>query len=334
VSTPAMTPGVPVRRTPLTEQEQATLLGAAVAAPSLLNTQPWRFTLGPDTVAVRADPARQLRASDPAGRWLLLSCGAALLNLRVAAEHLGRMPSVRLLPDQADPRLLAVVHLGGRSAPAGMASAMFDAIPARHTNRFPFEDRALPPAVTTALVEAAALEGAQLTLLTDPAERARVTDLVAVANADADLDTAAAAEAARWAGVDPQRRDGVPGWALGPVPRDPRAAVRDLRRGAPVQGRPTAAFERAAALGVLSTARDDPTAWLRAGQALQRVLLVATVQGVVASFLNQPLEVPALRFLVRNPEHGVGYPQMLMRLGYGTVTPATPRRSLRQVTDD
>jgi len=214
-----------------------------------------------------------------------------------------------------------------------MTAAMFDAIPARHTNRFPFEDRALPPAVGTALVEAANLEGATLTLVTEESERTRISELIQLADRESDLDQRRASEAAHWTAVGPDRLDGIPGWALGPVPRDPASPVRDLRRGAPVRGREVARFERAPALGVLSTPRDDPVAWLRAGQALQRLLLVATVQGVSASFANQPVELEHLRFLVRDPERAIGYPQMVLRLGYGTPTPAVPRRPLQDVVD-
>ncbi len=311
--------------------EEDVLLAAATAAPSLHNTQPWRFAAAGTSIDLYADPSRQLRQVDPDGRGLHISCGSALLNLRVAAEHLGYSPHVRLLPDPERATLLAHVELSGRSERAGMTGAMYDAIPLRHTNRFPFEDRQVPAAVATALVEAAVLEGAELTLVTDELERARLTDLIHLADLERDLDPRLGDEAAQWTGVDEDHQDGIPGYALGPLSRDPITAIRDLRRGHPVEGRPVQRFERAPTLGVLSTPRDDRESWLRAGQALQRVLLVATVQGLAASFVNQPLEHTELRWLVRDPARGIGYPQMVLRLGYGTPAPPTPRRPLEDV---
>lgn len=318
----------------LTAIEAQLLLAAATAAPSLHNSQPWRFSVTGAVLDLLADPSRQLRRADPDGRALHVSCGAALLNLRVAAEHLGYSPKVRLLPVPSDPMLLARVTLGGRSERAGMTGAMYDAIPLRHTNRFPFEDRPVPQAVGTALIEAASVEGAELTLVTDATERERLTGLVHLADLESDVDPSRAEEAAQWTGVDGDRLDGVPGYALGPIPRDPAAPVRDLRRGRPIAGRDLRRFERAPTLGVLSTAHDDPEAWLRAGQALERVLLVGTVQGLAASFVNQPLEHTELRWLVRDPGRGIGYPQMVLRLGYGVPTPPTPRRPLDEVTTE
>lgn len=321
---------VPVDRPSRAELD--VLLAAATSAPSLHNSQPWRFAVDDGHIDLHADPGRQLRQVDPDGRGLHVSCGAALLNLRVAAEHLGHAAHVRLLPEPGAPTLLARVTLSGRSDRAGMTGAMFDAIPERHTNRFPFEDRQVPYSVTTALVEASAVEGAELTLITDESERRRLTELVHLADLERDLDPRLSDEAAEWTGVSEDRADGVPGYALGPLPRDPGVPVRDLRRGHPVNGRPVQRFEKAPLLGVLSTSRDDREAWLRAGQALERVLLVATIQGLAASFVNQPLEHSDLRFLVRDPQRGIGYPQMVLRLGYGVPTPPTPRRPLDDVT--
>lgn len=78
-------------------------------------------------------------------------------------------------------------------------------------------------------------------------------------------------------------------------------------------------------LAVLTTPGDRPLDWLRAGQALQRVLLVATAQGLSASFLNQPLDLRDMRHR-RNPHHRRGHPQMIIRLGYGPYVARPPRR--------
>ncbi|MFJ9775814.1 hypothetical protein ACIRVF_32020 [Kitasatospora sp. NPDC101157] len=81
------------------------LIAAACAAPSIHNTQPWLFRTDAqaDTIEVFSHPLRRLPRTDPQGRALHLSIGAALFNPRVAAVHLGREPVVRLLPDPASP---------------------------------------------------------------------------------------------------------------------------------------------------------------------------------------------------------------------------------------
>src|SRR3954447_19373304 len=89
------------------------LLQAATAAPSIHNSQPWRFAVGESRIQVYADPDRHLRRSDDAGRSLLISCGAALFNLRVAAEHLALDARVRLVPNRGS-TLVAVVDLDRR----------------------------------------------------------------------------------------------------------------------------------------------------------------------------------------------------------------------------
>jgi len=90
-----------------------TLISAAIAAPSIHNSLPWHFRLRPDTstLEVRAARERAVPVADPRGQAMHMSVGAAVLNFRVAAWHLGWEPQVRLLPDPAEPDLFASVGL-------------------------------------------------------------------------------------------------------------------------------------------------------------------------------------------------------------------------------
>jgi nitroreductase len=317
----------------LTAADHELLLAAATAAPSIFNTQPWAFTPVPDGVDVYADPARQLTHTDPSGRSLHISCGAALLNLRLALEHLGRDTVVQLLADPQQPTLLARVRVGAVRPPDSGVEQLYAAIPRRHTNREPYEDRPVPDADLAALVEAATVEGAFLGYADSEQERIRLTRLVHDADAEIAANPELTGETKQWTTDDPARREGVPVRAFGPVSRGPAAPVRDFALGRPIEGRESGRFESAPTVAVLSTAGDEPADWLRAGQALQRLLLTATARGLAASFANQPIERPGLRWLVRDPGSGVRSPQMLIRIGYGPpVAAAARRRPVREVT--
>ena len=302
---------------------------AATMAPSMHNTQPWRFRILRDSQAieVRADPARMLRHGDPHGRAVHIACGAALLNLRIAVAAGGREPVTRLFPDPAEPLLLATVRLGGRHRPSEEERDLCAAIPARHTNRRPFSARPVPPGVLAELVLAARLEGATLDI-PGQGETRRLLGVVADAEFDLLADPGYRAELARWAGGD-RDQDGVPGGAAGP--RDPRGRtpVRDFLGGA-AAGYDW--FEDAPQLAVLSTQANMREDWLRAGHALQRVLLTATLRGVATSPLTQPLETSDA-WLVRDPVTGSGWPQLILRIGYGLPVPASPRRPVSDVLE-
>ena len=128
------------------------LVSAAARAPSVHNTQPWRFRVGPDAVDLWTDPRRKLRA-DPSGREMLISCGAALFGLRLAIRSLGYLPVTELLPDPAQLRLMARVNIGEAAPANGLERQMLDAVPHRHTHRGPFYAR---PAAARAAGRAAA----------------------------------------------------------------------------------------------------------------------------------------------------------------------------------
>ena len=132
-------------------------IAAAVHAPSVHNTQPWRFGHAERRIDVYADTSRRLRVTDPDGREMMISCGAAAFTLRVALRHLSLLPRTRLFPDPSRPTLVARVGLGREPIAADSCErAMFAAITARHTHRGGFGPGPLPPGTLSVLREEAA----------------------------------------------------------------------------------------------------------------------------------------------------------------------------------
>ncbi|MFB7617931.1 Acg family FMN-binding oxidoreductase [Kitasatospora sp. NPDC056181] len=312
------------------------LVSAAVAAPSLHNSQPWRFRLQPETstLEVRAARERAVPAADPQGRALHISVGAALLNLRVAARHLGWAPDVRLLPDPAEPDLFAAVRL---DAPAPVrlpgTDQLYEAVWHRHTIRTPFTEDPVPPVVLDELVTVARAEDAVL-YFPGHDETDRLLELTAEAERRNTTDQAQLTESRHWIRSGDAVPYGIPATALGPQDRAGRLPMRDFAAIRPAEHRTPATFEREPRIAVLATDRDEPADWLRAGLALEHVLLTATVHGVRASLLHQAMEWPYLRWAAREPHLRPGHVQMLIRLGYGPEGAPTPRLATADVLED
>ncbi|HKD97525.1 MAG TPA: nitroreductase, partial [Micromonosporaceae bacterium] len=93
------------------------VLAAAVAAPSIHNTQPWQFRVRPESVDVLVDHDRLLTVADPSGREMVISVGSAVFNLEVAMSAEGRRPVLRPWPDPSAPRLVARVGVGAEVTP-------------------------------------------------------------------------------------------------------------------------------------------------------------------------------------------------------------------------
>ena len=305
------------------------LLNYAVLAPSLLNSQPWRFVVEADAVRLYADRRRQLRVLDPEGRALTVSCGAALFHLRVAARHFGYAPAVEVLPAPEEPDLLATVALSGPHAPGEADRRLFRAIALRHTNRLPFAATPVPPEDTAALVAAARAEGVRLAVLDTDDARAAVAALVEEGIRVEGADPAVVEEIGRWLRPegDP-RRDGVPDAAQ--AAWDRRTTVRTPA--AYLAAHTRALLEASPAILVLATDADAPAAWLAAGQALAHVLLVAADRGLFASYANQPVEVARLRPALTALAGG-GFPQVVFRVGYPERREGTPRRPVADVLE-
>ena len=306
------------------------VVGAASHAPSVHNTQPWWFSHGEQEISLHADTERRLQVADPLGREMMISCGAALFNVRVALRYLGFVPRVTVLPDPDLPNLLARVACGEHVPATEYERRLFAEIPLRRTHRGGFQFAALPPALLADLGQQAGLERGKLTIMTDDRERA-LAAVVEAGDCALRLDSARAQEQARWApGPGSHRRVGVPPTAYPALAEriEPHFSSRDFSHGQGWGFPPSdqGPDERSAGVaGVLTTAADDPADWIHAGQALQRLLLRASTCGVAAALHSQPLELPQLRDFIRTEVSAGAYPQMVLRFGRTSETAVSMR---------
>ena len=321
------------------------LLRYAILAPSGHNTQPWLFKIvGNNIIEVYADRSRALPLVDPDDRELIISCGAALYHLRLAANHFGIADEVQLLPDRNNnPDLLARISLkdddeGTIKKQAEYDAPLFEAITKRRSNRSQFENRRLPDDLLAFLKDSASANGAWLDVIDDDeGKKNTLADLISQGDRIQLSDKRFRRELAAW--IHPNRsksQDGMPGYAhgmthdiashLGPflirtfdIGKGQAAKDKELASGSPV-------------LAVLGTDADEPLNWIETGHALERILLRARADNIWTTFMNQPIEVQDLRpKLLQALGRATGFPQLLMRMGYGKEVKPTPRSEIDDV---
>ena len=312
-------------------------VGAAVWSPSVHNTQPWRFRAQPGEISLSADADRRLAVSDPAGREMMISCGAALFTTRLALRFLGYVPEISILPDPDRPMLVARISWQRQVAAAEYEQELYGQIASRRTHRGGFDPGPLPAALLAKLRQDAARHGAMLHVLAGDGSRAALAAIVDAAENVLRLDDTRAQELARWSPrPGSARRDGVPDTAYPALPErtDPHFPGRDFARGygwghSPASSAPL--LRAAGVVSILTTPGDQPVDWVNAGQALQRVLLSASACGVAAALHSQPLELPQLRELIRATLSEGAHPQMVLRLGTTGQAAVSVRRPVEEV---
>jgi nitroreductase len=304
---------------------------AARYAPSIHNTQPWKWTVHPDRLELFAVPGRQLAVQDPDGHMLLLSCGAALHHARAALAATGWEPRVERTAGEP----LATIHAGGGGEPAPAAVAYLEQVKARHTDRRTVGDTPIAPEVLDALVAAAEGEGARLHLV----GRDQVIDLAVIverAQKTESSDERLQEEISEWVGGERSAGTGIPDANLPAGMPLTTVAERDFGRSGtlPVgEGHDTAAT-----YAVLYGVGDDRVEWLRAGEALNAVWVAATAHGAGVLPLSSPIEVGYTRLELRHLIGDLGAPYLVLRLGVldpaGAKPSGTPRLPVEQVIDE
>jgi nitroreductase len=324
------------------EQDWVQVVAAATRAPSIHNTQPWRFVATPERLDVFLDPDRSLPVLDPSARQQVISCGSAVEFALVALAAAGRTAEADVLPDAGAPDRLATIRVTGNRTATAEDRVLGKAIDRRHTVRAPFQPRAVPEALVDRLQAEAGAFDTWVKPITRSEEEVATVFLISRAEEMEQGDPSYVAELQRWLRTDPAAVDGVPVEAVpsgDPHARPSNWLIRDFVVGDRDQhsflaeGDPDAPppdVERPTVV-LMGTDDDDRRAWLQAGRALGRVLLHATASGLAASPLTQALDWPATRARLRSRLSLVGHPQMLLRMGYPPESPAATVSGRRPV---
>ncbi|MGY3452610.1 Acg family FMN-binding oxidoreductase [Bradyrhizobium sp. USDA 4353] len=315
-------------RAPLSPEISDVIRYATLAANSH-NTQPWRFRLSRDVIEVRSDLSRRTPAVDPDDHHLFVSLGCAATNLAIAAACSGR-------PGE--------ISIDGQTVRYAFTTAdrnddpLLGAIVRRQSTRSEYDGRPVPTGELVALQSAAAMPGVDLVLITAPARVADIRDLVIAGN-DAQMhDAAFMRELKSWIRFNPRSAmesgDGLFAAASG-NPSLPSAlggvAFDRVFDAAAENDKYARQITSSAGIAVFVAEQADPAGWIRAGQACQHFALEATQLGLKLAFINQPVEVAALRPELARLIGTDRRPDLVLRFGYGPALPFAPRRRVADV---
>jgi nitroreductase len=297
------------------------------------NTQPWRFRPAEGRIAIIPDFARRTSVVDPDDHHLFASLGCAAENLAIAVAARGRRGDLRF---DLSGNGTVVFEFG---AGPREHSVLFEAIPERQSTRAEYDGRAVATADLEALAAAGRIPGVDLILVSDRRQVERVLDLVVAGNTAQMADPAFVHELKRWLRFNPRQAletgDGLFSAASGnpTAPAWLGGLLFDLLFRATTENDKYARQLRSSAgVAIFVSERDDKDHWVRAGRACQRFALQATALGLRHAFVNQPVEVAALRpqlaSLVGMSDRR---PDMVMRFGHGPRLPFSPRRPVEAV---
>ncbi|MEY4543998.1 MAG: hypothetical protein RL685_193 [Pseudomonadota bacterium] len=315
-----------------TGDDYLSLVHYATLAASSHNTQPWKFKLESGRIAIHPDLSRRCPEVDPDDHHLYVSLGCAAENLLLAATAAGLEGHIS--SDATGAGICVDIEPG-----IAQRSALFEAIVHRRCSRSEYDGSLLSNDQLHLLEEAARGSGVSLLLLTDPTQKERVAEYVAAGNAAQFANPRWASEMKRWIRFnarDAMRTcDGLYGPVLG-IPLVPRW-LGELSMGVAVsakrQSRKDIAHIRSsAAIAVFCSELEHPKQWIEVGRSYERLALQATALQLQTAFINQPVEVAALRRQFAT-SLGIGQrrPDLVVRIGRGPDMPRSLRRPVEDV---
>jgi hypothetical protein len=307
------------------------LVRYATLAANSHNTQPWIFSLQPDVIVIEPDLERRTSVVDPDDHHLWVSLGCAAENLVLAAAAFGR---------RADPMLVEPAQIRIALSPmAPVRSPLFAATPQRQCTRSEFDGQSLPVIELRALESTASGRGVHLLLLTDRNRIDTVTDFVIRGNTAQLRDAAFMKELKRWIRFGDKEalaaRDGLAARPSG-NPSIPRWLGELIFKFVVTEksenDKIVKQLRSSAGVAVFVAEQAGPAHWIEVGRAYQRFALLAASLGIRNAFLNQPVEVPALRTqLAQWLGIGSARPDLVVRFGRGPLMPRSLRRPVEAV---
>jgi nitroreductase len=304
---------------PLATQALLEAATAAGYAPSIHNTQPWRWRLIGNVLDLHLERDRTLGISDPDARLATLSCGVALHHARIALAAQGWRVTIVRHPDRIDPDHLAQVHIEGRTPSDPRSILHLRTIPLRHTDRRPVTGEPVDAEQVQAITAAVTAEHTWLHVLTPE----QILDLASAADhaqrTEAE-DAAWQSELADWTGGTRPAGTGVPAAAIPAHATRTTVPSRDFGHHGDLPI--SAEHDKAASFVLLYGSDDEPRSWLRAGEALSAGWLTATEHGVSVLPHSAPIEVLGTRQAMLAILASTGYPYLILRLS--TIDPADP----------
>ena len=311
--------------------EAATLAGYA---PSIHNSQPWRWRVADGVLDLHLAHERQLPSTDPDARLAVLSAGTALHHARTAMAAEGLDAHVVRLPDPDDPGHLARITIAGRLPVSPAAMRLVQTMRIRHTDRRPVTEEPVGADELTTVVDAVHGEGAWLHIL----HRDEVIELAAAASyaqqAEAADDTWQA-ELAYWTGGLRPDGVGVPDAVIPAEATQTTVPSRDFGHHGSLLV--SSNHDQGASFAILYGPEDSTADWLRAGESLSAGWLAATELGLSLVPLSATVEVPYTRQTLSRLVVGLGSPYLVIRLGHPDPAhagpPHTPRLRAEQIIE-
>lgn len=308
------------------------LVRYATLAANSHNTQPWRFSAAENAVTILPDFTRRTPVVDPDDHHLFVSLGCAAENLSIAAEARGRRATIGFDP-AGDGRVAVALE----PAPAA-ETPLFVAIPERQCTRSEFDGRAVPAADLALIEEAARVDGVDVVMIADPSRMAAVLDHVVAGNTRQVEDPAFVAELTEWlrfnAAHAAATRDGLYSAASGNPTTPPwlgRLVFPWIFSAGSENDRYSRQIRSSAGIAIFVAREESKAGWVSVGRSYQRFALQATALGVRNAFVNQPVEVPAVRGEFAK-WLGLGRrPDLVVRYGYAAPMPKSLRRPVADV---
>jgi hypothetical protein len=314
------------------------LLNYAVRAPSHQNTQPWKFRINATSLDIMIDRERALTFVDPNFRELIISCGAAVQMIEVAARYFGFEPVVTLSPDKSTTDWLAQVELKNDYQPTRQDKKIFRAIKHRQTNRRWFDDSQVADSVLQECLTYAPKNATDLHFSNDKHLKTEFAALTALAVRMQFSQPWYRLElASNFSSRLSMRKNGMRSYGFSP--RQLPTPINKILFQSFDMGKEVSKYNQqkiqtgSPALGVFSSPQDNQNDWVNIGRALSHTLLTLTSHGFCVSYMNQSVQVESLRLKLKNLLKIDGIPQLVIRIGKADSVVPTPRRAVDDCID-